>query len=1143
MNWLSISDPLAQVSLQAGNITTPRVEKAAAGESQMDTEQRSTSIGEPVPIAFALRRNGHGGVLVSPGATEARFDLTGNRLRAYYHLVISEGIIGSVSVRDVFQRSCRVGTFTQTYDRRAGTWLPGNYIPPNVNIDVSSFTGSIGTYPDMSTMSFYIDSFSVAIATGTWRKQVHVFVRSGMHVTRLIDNAFDASDNFADLVQWMLVNGRRVPSQLIDVDALRKSARFLEANGLHCNTWITESTNYYDFIAAWAPYFLLCESNQNGKRGLRPVLPTNSDGALTLSPINWKYIFTEEEIVPGSFNVQYVGYSERLPFAAVMNWRQQVEDDIGIMRSAEVRFANTAPDGPYESHDMSAYCTTENHAVKVGAYILARRLYVTHTIKFSARPQAHASLLSPGDIVRVRLQRFTQSTGLSFHDFLYQVERISQGMNGSVDYDCSLFPVNEEGKSILSLIVSEAVGAGYLIEASQSGVSCDVPGRVNDETVPEEEGIDPEGNLDPSFPENWPLDENGDPVPWPLDNDGVLIPWPTDGNNDPIPWPTDENGNPVPWPTDENDDPIAWPTDENDDPIAWPTDENDDPIAWPTDENDDPIAWPTDEEDNPIPWPTDENDDPIAWPTDENDDPIAWPTDENDDPIAWPVDENGNPIPWPVDENGDPIPWPVDENGDPIPWPVDENGDPVPWPVDGGGDPIPWPVDGNGDPIPFNPEDPAFDLLKDENDNSIFPVDGNGYPLFPLDPAGLPLFPLDPAGLPLFPLGPTGLPLVSLGSNGLPLFPLDGNGFPLFPLDDNGFPLFPLDGDGFPLFPLDGGGLPLFPLDNGGLPLFPIDNGGLPLFPVGPDGLPLFPLDNNGFPLFPLDGNGLPLFPLDDNGFPSFPLDDNGVPDFDLNNGGTPDALMGGDGTPSSDGTSIASNGGETVQVSPITPSAPQLAISSGSGLGGDGPDEPEDNPVDELDEPLPSLEVFPPGPLQPGSAVVMESNPCGAGKPPPKWRWLEGDEELVGENKRYKVIGTAFIDSPGLDAPLRGQYLCQDEDWASMNPIYSQEIEPLPPGREFQFYWQVNIRSYGFINPVGGWFPQGVVFKVVPEGEPISNWQGNISQLTRIDRINVDGSVTTRTRGYDGKVSVIKTRYRDNGGDWQEYADFRELL
>lgn len=111
------------------------------------------------------------------------------------------------------------------------------------------------------------------------------------------------------------------------------------------------------------------------------------------------------------------------------------------------------------------------------------------------------------------------------------------------------------------------------------------------------------------------------------------------------------------------------------------------------------------------------------------------------------------------------------------------------------------------------------------------------------------------------------------------------------------------------------------------------------------------------------------------------------------------------------------------------------------------------------------------------------------------------------------------------------------------MNPIYSQEIEPLPPGREFRFYWKVDIRQYGFVSTLDRWYPQGVVLKVVPEGEPGPNWQGNISQLTRIDRINADGSVTTMARGYDGKVYVIKTSYRDNGGDWQEYADFRELL
>jgi hypothetical protein len=172
-----------------------------------------------------------------------------------------------------------------------------------------------------------------------------------------------------------------------------------------------------------------------------------------------------------------------------------------------------------------------------------------------------------------------------------------------------------------------------------------------------------------------------------------------------------------------------------------------------------------------------------------------------------------------------------------------------------------------------------------------------------------------------------------------------------------------------------------------------------------------------------------------------------------------------------------------------------------------------------------------------------MESNPCGAGKPPPKWRWLEGDEELVGEDKRYKVIGTAFIDSPGLDAPLRGQYLCQDEDWASMNPIYPQEVQPLPPGRELELYWQVEIRRYGFGGSVSGWRSSDVTLEVNPIGEYFTNWEGNQSISTEIVEIAQNGTSKVLATGYDGRVYVAKSRYRDNGGPWQSFLDYSSLL
>lgn len=498
MTWIKTSDPLALLAIQAGQTPNPSKQVGAAASSSLDVDQRSIDIGEPVPIVFARRRNNAGGILVSPGATEARFENdASNNVTASYLLVLSEGRLDSIPVKDVLQRSCRVGSHTQTYNRRAGTWLPGNYITELVGFDkpeASYICGSIGLYPDMTTLSFQV---TIPDGFDYWRRQVHVFVRGGMWVTRLLDSVLGPSDNFADLVQWMLSNSGRVPAALIDTAALSEAALFLEANGLTCNCWLQEAQNYSDILTAWSPYFLLGESNINGKKGLRPLLPTNSDGTLKITTITPEYTFTESEILPGTLEIDYTSWSDRQPFVAQMIWRQELGDDAAIIRTAEVQLSsNTSETGPYESHDLSAFCTSETHAVKAGAYILARRTYVSHTARFSARPQVHSTILSPGSIIRVALERNAAGGSLSAHDYFYQVERISKTLAGDVNYECSHFPVDTEQRSIVSQLVAAATGTGILLTSNSSGIGCDI-NSATDETIPLEEYIIPDDAYDP----------------------------------------------------------------------------------------------------------------------------------------------------------------------------------------------------------------------------------------------------------------------------------------------------------------------------------------------------------------------------------------------------------------------------------------------------------------------------------------------------------------------------------------------------------------------------------------------------------------------------------------------------------------------
>jgi len=477
------SDPLAFLIAQGGIVGTPLQEAGASGADNLDSQQRSAVIGEPIPIVFCRRVSGVGGILISPPATEARFeDDASSNITASYHLVLSEGQIDSVQVRDVFQRSCRVGSFTQTYNRRAGTFVPGNFIDNTPNLEAPYYCGTSGTYEGLSTMAF-----SVTIPAGFdyWDRQVHCFIRGGIYVPRLIDSVTGPSNNVADLRLYLLRNSSKVPEAQIDTASLLAAATFTNMNGFWFNGVLSESTNLRDWIGDTLQYFLLRQTRIGGKEALKPSLPVNNDGTIKTTAVSWAFTFTEEHIIPGSFEIIYTPLVDRKPFCATVLWRQQDDLGIPVMRTAEVRYTGTAVDGPYEQHDLTSFCSSENHAVKIGAYIISKRRHVTHRLQLGVRPDAFNPTLTSGDLVRVRLDRVASTGPASLHDYLYEVDRIGKSITGEVQLELTHFPVDADLASVVAQEVATAVGSGLLLPTGLSGVTCDINSSA-DTSVPTE---------------------------------------------------------------------------------------------------------------------------------------------------------------------------------------------------------------------------------------------------------------------------------------------------------------------------------------------------------------------------------------------------------------------------------------------------------------------------------------------------------------------------------------------------------------------------------------------------------------------------------------------------------------------------------
>ncbi len=511
-------------------IGTPLQQNSAAGADNLDTPQRGAIIGEPIPIVFCRRVNNVGGVLVSPPATEARFeDDASSNITASYHLVLSEGEIDSIQVRDVFQRACRVGTFTQTYDKRAGTFLPGNFIDNTPNLEAPYYCGTGGTYSGLSTMTFTV---TIPAGFDQWNRQVHCFIRGGVHVTRLLDSVTGPSNNVADLLRYLLRKSSRVPEEQINTASLLTAATFTNTNGFWFNGTISESTNLRDWISEHLKYFLLRQSRNGGKEGLRPLLPVNNDGTIKTTPVSWEFTFTENHIIPGGFEITYTPLADRKPVCINVLWRQQDDFGIAVIRTSSVRYPDTAIDGPFEQHDLSGFCASEDHAVKVGTYILSKRRHVTHRLVINVKPDSFNPTLTAGNLVRVRLQRIASTGADSVHDYLYEVERIGKSVTGEVQLELTHFPVDANLSSVVAQEVASAVGAGYVVPTGLSGVTCDV-NADDDVTVPGDTSLDPgdwdlppDGSFDvgvtPVNPaDNIPAeDENGDSTDSTIDGGG-----------------------------------------------------------------------------------------------------------------------------------------------------------------------------------------------------------------------------------------------------------------------------------------------------------------------------------------------------------------------------------------------------------------------------------------------------------------------------------------------------------------------------------------------------------------------------------------------------------------------------------------------
>ena len=260
--------------------------------------------------------------------------------------------------------------------------------------------------------------------------QMRCWIASGLHVTRLHPdynasegNPYEESDSltyqqpngpsnlFTDLVYFLLthklsgagnlLNMTAANPRLLNRDDFEKTSRFIHKQELFFNGVIAERTNLRQYISDTAPYFLCNFVIMDGKFSLLPAIPHHpASGEINTGPVVIDQLFTAGNILEDSYKLEYLRSEERRAFKAVVRYRHERRNKLPEERSIQVRLKGTDDfDLPEEQFDLTQFCTSRDHAVKVAQYFLGIRKLVSHTISFSTT--VHGLNLRAGSYIKV----------------------------------------------------------------------------------------------------------------------------------------------------------------------------------------------------------------------------------------------------------------------------------------------------------------------------------------------------------------------------------------------------------------------------------------------------------------------------------------------------------------------------------------------------------------------------------------------------------------------------------------------------------------------------------------------------------------------------------------------------------------------
>ena len=139
--------------------------------------------------------------------------------------------------------------------------------------------------------------------------------------------------------------------------------------------------------------------------------------------------FGEGNIIEGSYAVEYLEETERQNFKAVVQYRAGERDKLPYNDVILVRWKDLPLELPQEVFDLSEFCTSREHALKVARFILSVRRRIDHSIKFQTLPQGLN--LKPGQYINVVTSAAPESSAfigvIDSDGYILSADEVSDG--------------------------------------------------------------------------------------------------------------------------------------------------------------------------------------------------------------------------------------------------------------------------------------------------------------------------------------------------------------------------------------------------------------------------------------------------------------------------------------------------------------------------------------------------------------------------------------------------------------------------------------------------------------------------------------------------------------------------------------------